>query len=232
MTLSRRTDVPICFTTREFFSLFQEPERTLKGRIEQALKKNRFLSLKKGLYLLSDTYLHEPDKTQLTEYIASQIYSPSYLSLEYILEKHGLLLPSQNRPITCITTKTTRTFTNLISTFTYSNIKSAVFFDFEERTYQGQIYHVATKAKALFDYLYLKSDMPRRNEKRLKHWLTQESGIQWANFSQEDCKDFNRYVWKSNSFKMMKILRILDQHVNKEKSDRDFDAWAKQLLGK
>lgn len=223
--------IQICFNRENFRKHSAITSVASDSRIKRGIRQNTILLLKKGLYLLSDTYLQEPDKTQLTEYIASKIYSPSYISLEYILEKHGLLLPSQNRPITCITTKTTRAFTNLIGIFTYSNIKSKIFFGFEEQTYQGQTYHVATKAKALFDYLYLKSDIPRRNEKHLKHWLTQESGIQWANFSQENYKEFDRYVWRSNSFKMMKILRILDEHVNKKKIDADFDAWAKKLLG-
>lgn len=212
------------FTKQDLISTFKGSADALNEQIKRALKNKKILQLKKGLYITVLSYFNKPDKTKLTEFIASQIYQPSYLSLEYVLLKHHLLF--KNHAVTSITTKTNRTFTNFAGTFMYSNIKKSLSFGFEEVNFHGHAYRIATKAKALFDYLYLKSDLHRRNAKLLKQQLFEELDIQWKNFSEEDFKKFDEYVWKSNSPKMIKIWEILNSHFGK----KDFDRWAKNLL--
>ncbi len=172
-------------------------------------------------------YLQESDKTKLTEYIASQLYQPSYISLEYVLEKHHLLFPKDvNSAVTSLTTKTNRAFTNFSGTFAYSNIKPSIYFGYEKATFHKDTYHIATKAKALFDYLYLNSNLNYRNQKYLHHQLFNEQSIQWHNFSEDDFEQFETYVWKSNSKKMMTIREVIDRYFQGKK----FDRWAKSIL--
>lgn len=85
---------------------------------------------------------------------------------------------------------------------------------------------MATKAKALFDYLYLNKNLHCRNKKRLNDELFKQSRIQWQNFSEEDFEEFGHYVWKSNSAKMIDIWEIINKHFESKK----FDVWAKELL--
>lgn len=54
--------------------------------------------------------------------IANYIYFPSYVSLETILSKEGIM-PEAIYPITSITTKATRQFDDGESIYTYSRIK-------------------------------------------------------------------------------------------------------------
>lgn len=199
-----------------------------KDHIQRALDRGGILHLKNGLYITASSYLNEPDKTKLTEYMASRLYAPSYISLQYVLEKHHLLFRTENDPpvVTSITSKTTRAFTNFAGNFSYSHVKPSIYFGFEEATFYNQIYRVATKAKALFDYFYLSADLDCRNEKRLKHQLFEESPLQWSNFSEEDFVKFDRYVWDSNSFKMMTVRRVIGRYFEGKK----FDKWAKALL--
>ena len=212
-----------CFTKQDLTLSFEGSANALNDRVKRALKSKKLLQLKKGLYMTSIFYFNEPDKTKLTEFIASQLCHNSYLSLEYVLHKYHLLFETPT--ITSITTKTNRTFTNFSGTFQYSNMKESLYFGFEEVIFHNHLYLIATKAKALFDYLYLRSDL-HRSVKYLKHQLFEELGIQWAYFSEQDFEQFDQYVWKTNSHKMMKIWQILNDHFNK----KNFSKWAKELL--
>ena len=203
--------------------------RALDGQIHRALKSNIFMKLKNGLYMATSNYLQEQNKVQLLECTGHHIYQPSYLSLEYVLEKHHLLestMPKTSTALTSITTKTNRTFTNFAGTFVYRNIKSNLYFGYEESTFRDKTYHVATKAKALFDYLYLKPKFGTRREKHLHIELFKKSSIQWGNFFEKDLEQFESYVWKSNSSKMMRILRAIEKYFENKK----FEVWKKELL--
>lgn len=203
--------------------------RALDGQIHRAMKSNIFIKLKNGLYMATSNYLQEQDKAQLLECTSHHIYQPSYLSLEYVLNKYHLLastVPQTSIALTSITTKTNRTFTNFAGAFVYRNIKSDLYFGYEEISFRDKTYHVATKAKALFDYLYLKPEFGTRREKHLYIELFKKSSIQWENFSEKELEQFESYVWKSNSFKMMRILRAIEKYFENKK----FEAWKKELL--
>ena len=216
----------MCFTKQDLQAQWSLPVETLNSRIRRALKSRALLQLKNGLYMMRETYIHELNKEKLSEMITAKIRDPSYLSLEYVLEKHHVLPQRSSPSLTCVTTRMSRTFKNFMGTFAYSNIKPSCFFGFHEVPFQGEIYAIATKAKALFDYFYLDSHLDYRNVKRLRVQLFKASAIQWQNFSEEDFKEFEQHVWKSNSFKMMKVRRILEDHFSKKK----FDVWAKNLF--
>lgn len=223
--MHRWEQLNIFFTKQDLVSSSNCPLETLNSRIHRALNSRRLIQVKKGLYINGGFYMNEPEKINLSELIASKLYAPSYLSLEYVLYKHNLLF--QNQPIlTSISIKANRLFTNTVGVFKYSRIKKFLYFGFEKVEFKGEVYHIATKAKALFDYFYLKPDLHIRNFKRLKRQISEESGIQWANFLEEDFKQFDQYVWKSNIKKMMTVLRAVSEYFEGKK----FDSWAKDLL--
>lgn len=215
----------ICFTRKDLLAKFFGHQNTIDGRIKRSLKQGRFLQLKKGLFITSKSYIHEPDKIKLTEYLASKIYQPSYISLEYILKKHNLITKSI-KIITSITTKATRAFNNFSGIYHYSNIKASLYIGFEKHVFHGDTYNMATKAKAIFDYFYLNSALTHRNTKKLRRQLMEESGIQWQNFSETDFKKFDKYVWKSDSRKMMAVLRVVNEYFENKR----FEKWKKELF--
>lgn len=244
-----RACADIFVTKRGLMTQFRLSSEAAQGRIKRAVRAGSLLPLKKGLYLNANAYAYvyayESERAGLAELIASKLNSDSYISLEYILRKYGVLpsqtsessqisqpsqlpqsIPSQSLSITSVTTRQTPDFSNFAGNFVYKNIKSACYFGFEEVKFRDQVYRVATKAKALFDYLYLKSEFGSRNEKYLYRQLFHESQIQWKNFSEEDFKKFEQYVWISNSFKMMRLRRAIETYFENKK----FDAWRKELL--
>lgn len=221
----RRQD--IFFTKQDLLDRFEGKLATMNSRISRSLRQHKLLRLKNGLYIGSVSYLHEPDKAKFAELTASQMCQPSYLSLEYVLESHQILPLRSTRSITSVTSKVTRSFTNAVGSFQYSHVKSSMYFGFEEVDFHGYTYHVATKAKALFDYLYLRDDLECRNEKRLHRQLFETLGLQWGHFSEGDFEEFDSAAWKSNSFKMMTVRRIIERYFEGKK----FDRRKKKLMG-
>lgn len=219
-------DSSTCFTKENLLSRWKKSKKALEGWIFRSCKNGKLLQLKNGLYIDTDTYIHEPDKEKFHEYIASRLIPGSYISQEYILEKHSVLPRRPERSITSITTKTNRSFKNFAGKYMYANLKPSLHVGCIEVNFHGNTYRIATKAKALFDYFYLNSNLDYRNHKHLKHQIFKELDIQWAYISEEDFKEFDAHVWKSNSAKMMRVLR----HVTDYFEAKNFDVWAKELL--
>ncbi|OIP96597.1 hypothetical protein AUK40_04835 [Candidatus Wirthbacteria bacterium CG2_30_54_11] len=99
--------------------------------------------LKRGVYLFTDS---NPG----IEIIASQLCSPCYFSLEYILNLHGII-PEAVFTYTLVTTRPTRTFRTPRGDFSFRTIRSSAFAGFDTTSL------LATPEKALIDYLYLNS---------------------------------------------------------------------------
>ena len=227
MTFLGKFNHAICFTRSDIItSLNIDSRETIKSKIKRAIRKNTILQLKKGLYITTVAYLKEPDKKKFTEYIASKLREPSYISLEYVLEEYNLLPMRSARTMTCITTKTRTRYYNSLTEYIYRQMKSSYYYGFLEVKFQNEIYFMATKAKALFDYLYLNKNLHHQNKKHLQHELFNTLNLQWQNFFEEDFKEFGHHVWKSNSAKMIDIWELINIHFESKK----FEVWAKELL--
>lgn len=196
-----------CFTKKNIRISFEGSEFALNERIKRALRNKRIFQLKRGFYVTNIYCLKERDKTAFKEFIASKLRFPSYLSMEYVLAKYDLLTEA-TYPLTSITTKTGRLYQNFLGTYKYSAIKENLYFGFREFSFYQNRYFTATKSKALFDFLYLK-----RNLGNLKTEILEDLRINWDNFSPEDFLSFKKYVLKSKSKKMAKILKILEKNI-------------------
>ncbi|MDO8574398.1 MAG: hypothetical protein Q7R86_02120 [bacterium] len=215
------------FTKKDLQLHSKKSPHALDAEIKRALKNRKLIKLKRGLYTKTETYLNEPNKLQFAEFLASQIHSPSYLSLNYVLHKHGLMPNTEDASTyTSITPKNASENRNFLGTFRYSNLKKSLYHGFQEVTYDGHIYSVATKAKALFDYLYLEPKLQYRNQRKLKYNLFIKLRLNLENFSEKDFQEFEDYVWKSNCKKMMRIRHCLESHF----ANKKFDIWAKEFL--
>lgn len=131
------------------------PETNLYSNIKRWLKKGLLIQLKRGLYVTEKYFSALPDKKSFLEFIANKLREPSYLSLEYVLQKHSILTESVFA-YTSVTLKTKRLYENNLGRFIYRAISKKLFTGYEIKTIKGFEIKEATKAKALFDYLYLK----------------------------------------------------------------------------
>ena len=129
-------------------------------QLKRWAKKGYIIRLKRNFYLLNNEgKKNNPSKM----FIAKEIYSPSYVSLEYALSLYGLI-PERTVDITSVTTKKTVKFTNRVGTFIYQHVKENCFTGFiEKKDESGLVYFFATPEKASADFLYLNKNRFNKN---------------------------------------------------------------------
>jgi len=164
-------------------------ENTLK-KLLQRLKKANIIKR-----LIKNKYLFIPLEETTSDFqIANFLVSPSYISLESALSFYGLIDQFPYR-IASITLKKSREFTIHKKLFVYSKIKKEYFKDFLKL----DNFLIATKKKALFDYLYFiykglrpKSSMADlRNylkEKEFKDYLLENADLKFLSFVKRHVK--------------------------------------------
>ncbi|MDO8610656.1 MAG: hypothetical protein Q7R95_08985 [bacterium] len=190
------------FTKIELSVLLEKKGKNLDKKILQLTKNTNLISLKNGFYITKTYKTKAP--TNYNEYLSNVLYYPSYLSLEYVLQKEGVL-PESVMVYTSITNKTTKRFNNVLGSFNYRSIQKELFVGYQEVDFwQEYKIKIATKAKALFDFLYLKSFknisfLETINDLRLNYEVILET----------DLDEFEKYTNLINSPKMKKILKIL-----------------------
>ena len=183
--------------------LIDKKGENLDKKIARLRKINYLLNLKKGLYTTSAFY-QSINKTIYSEYIGCVLRFPSYISLEYVLSQEGII-PEAVYAVTSITIKSSRMIKNFLGQFIYKNIKKNLFLGFEEIEWEGKKIYKATKAKALFDFLYLK------NMGNLYLELNNDLRLNWEVFGERDLDEFKKYVLLSKSKKLAEILKIVEK---------------------
>lgn len=175
------------------------PDDALDYWIKKLINERYLIPLKKGFYITS-YYLDlvgQTDKEGYFEYLANLLRVPSYVSLEYVLSKAGII-PEGVYAVTSVTTKSPRTYTSNAATFIFKNIKRELFFGFEIKPFRDKQVKVATPPKALFDFLYLKPT-----------YLLENGRINWDALSKEQKAEFKRIVKRSKSKQMALIAEQL-----------------------
>ena len=191
-------------TKSELSVVIDKHGRNLDKKVLSLTKKGDLIILKKGLYVSKNFAGNKPKN--YVEFIANFLYYPSYLSLEYVLQKEGLM-PDAPYAYTSVALKATRVFSNSFGRFQYRNIKEVLFCGYVLEPF-WDMYKVkmATKAKALFDFLYL-----HKFVSAIETELTFDLRINWDNFSLKDLDEFLKYVRLSNSSKMRKIYLVIKE---------------------
>ncbi|MBU1084940.1 hypothetical protein KKB06_01175 [Patescibacteria group bacterium] len=175
-------------------------DNALYSNIKRWIKQNIIIQLKRGIYVTNDYYIRLPEKQAYQEFIANKLKSPSYLSLEYVLQKYSLLTEGVYA-FTSITLKKTNTYKNKLGLFTYSNISQDLFTGYKIVNKEGFQIKEASKAKALFDFLYLRL----LSVKNINQQLIDSFRFNLDEFSQKDQKEFKSYVKLSKTKKLEKV---------------------------
>ncbi|MFA6074139.1 MAG: hypothetical protein WC758_08530 [Candidatus Woesearchaeota archaeon] len=176
--------------------------------IKTRLKSGEIVALKKGLFV-SKMYLARIEESsgiyeKYIQFMANILRYPSYISLEYVLSLYGMI-PEGVYVITSITTKSSRLFTNKLGNFRYQNIKKSLFLGYNEVDYKNNPVRLASRAKALFDTIYLRSF----GNSSLEYELIEGLRLNLDDFIKDDIDEFKSYVDLSNSVKMRKTVKIL-----------------------
>lgn len=188
------------FTKETLSQIIGGSNKAIDDNILRWVKKGILLQLKNGLYVTNEYVNSLVNQEPFIEFIANILKKPSYLSCEYVLQKYGMLTESVFS-ITSVSLKKTNMYRNKLGTFLYANIKEGLFTGYKILNRDGFEIKEATKAKALFDFLYLRLWRVQEISKE----LIRSYRFNLIEFSSIDFQEFESYV-QLTTLKKMKIL--------------------------
>lgn len=137
-TVFRLSDIAMLFP--------QEKIRYMSDRLGYYVQTGRLLNPRKGIYAKPD---YNPPE------LANLLYAPSYISLEYVLQRAGIIFQYDSR-YTCVS-YISRTLEVDGRTYVYRRIKEEIIMNTTGVRNQDNI-NIATPERALLDMLYLNKD--------------------------------------------------------------------------
>jgi hypothetical protein len=179
-------------------------DNSLYANLKRWLKQNKLIQLKKGWYVTQRYYDKLAAKEGYLEFVANKLKVPSYLSLEYILQKYSVLTESVFA-ITSVSLKTKRIYENKLGLFSYRHVCDRLFTGYQAREKDGFQINEATKPKALFDYLYLKLYRVKRIDKQ----LIDSYRLNLDQFTNREKKEFSQYCRLAGLNKYMLLPKIV-----------------------
>ena len=152
--------MPVIFS-RDLSGRKAKEAQLMRNQLNRWREKGLIIKLKRGAYILNE--LDRKINPSL-QFIANQLYGPSYASLEFALNLYGLI-PERVSDITSVTTKKTMVIKNDLGVFIYQHIKPDAFRGFKAlKEDPGTTVFIAEPEKAVVDFLYLNLDnMPVDN---------------------------------------------------------------------
>jgi predicted transcriptional regulator of viral defense system len=180
-----------------------------RNQLSRAAQSGQILRLKRGLYITANFYRAYHDDSRFLPVISQIIHPLSYVSSLYILQQENII-PEAVYRVTAINVKKTSEIENPIAIFTYQHIKTSLYLGFTFEEFLGHPYYIASPAKALFDYLYLRP-IPRSLRKQRVSLATELrlNMDEWTNTQKEE---LSSYISLSRSEKMRMIFRNLEKH--------------------
>lgn len=135
--------------------------QAMRNQLSRWCAKGLIIKLKRGVYILNES---DRNINPGLQFIANQLYGPSYVSLEFALNLYGLI-PERVSDITSVTTRKTMIIRNDLGVFIYQHIKPDVFRGFKAvKEDTGTTFFIAEPEKAVVDFLYLNlNNMPVDN---------------------------------------------------------------------
>lgn len=188
----------------------KHPDESAREILSRWSQSGHILNPKRGVYMSRRFYeLHRNDP-DFSPAVSAILLPQSYISLEFALQRENILTEI-TYPVTAVTLKNTRLIENPLGTFTYRHIKPLLYTGFSQQRYHGILFHNASPAKALFDYLYLRP-LPRSLRTRNLD-IAEDLRLNLVDFDREARDEFADYVTLSTSEKMTSILSSLQRTI-------------------
>ena len=196
-------DLPYCTTEQLGILNLQKPY--LNILLSRYTNKGMLIRLKKGMYV-SREYLEGIEKrnqrSEYDEFISGVLYRPSYLSFDYVLYQHNLITEMPTN-YTCASTQKTSLFKNPLGSYYYHSLKKELFLGYEIQSFNGGKIYKARKAKALFDFLYIRKNTLIHRES------LEELRLNLFNLTKKDKAELMKYNAIAQSKKLTWILKEL-----------------------
>jgi len=204
----KNLDNLIYFTKDSLRVLSEDSDNTISMNIYRWKKSKDMIVFKNGMYATKKSYDINSKEEGYFKFISSILLKPSYISLSTTLSGYDILTEGVYN-ITAVTTKLPKSYSK--GKYSYRQITEKLFCGYEIKYFKGYEYYEATKAKALFDYIYYRShrlgmDMNIVEELRLRLDL----------FTEVDFKEMRSYAKIISSKKLLNIIDNLEKnaHIN------------------
>jgi len=198
--LTKLNKLPYFRTSNLEALLHHLKKNSIYRKITRWHRKGFIIKLKKGFYVVKEYKREHSTDVNYLYYLANILRYPSYVSSTFVLQNKGVLT-DVTFPITSITTKTTRKYYNKIGNFFYYSISPKLYIGYERLLYNDEPIYVATLAKALFDYLYIKYSQVKIKSEVVIERERFNLGI----FSKKDIAEFRKYCNLSKNKMLIKL---------------------------
>lgn len=201
-------DMPVIFS-RDLSGRAAKEAQLMRNQLNRWREKGLIIKLKRGAYILNEL---DRKISLSSQFIANQLYGPSYVSLEFALNLYGLI-PERVSDITSVTTKKTMVIKNDLGVFIYQHIKPDAFRGFKAlKEDSGTTVFIAEPEKAVVDFLYLNlNNMPVDNTAIFR------DSYRFQNLEQLKAAKIMELSKLFNNSKLMKVARNFSEFI-KEKA--------------
>ncbi|MCK5475271.1 MAG: hypothetical protein KAI71_01640 [Candidatus Pacebacteria bacterium] len=182
---------------------------TLRNLISYWIKNKSLIRLKRGFFVFRRFLEKRDNSLYYSQFLATKMIEPSYLSKEFVLQDYQMLTDVVYG-YSIMTTKKTNSVTNEFGTFNYQSIKKDLFIGFSIRSYGTMKWYVASKAKALFDYIYFSQNKFSKITEKELLGLRLDLDVMQKN----DWQEYQKYLRKA-PLKMTEIYKIMKVYVDK-----------------
>ncbi|MFH0731625.1 MAG: hypothetical protein V2A72_01735 [Candidatus Omnitrophota bacterium] len=186
----------------------KESKQAIRNQLERWRKKKLLIRLKRGVFLLNQS----DRKLNISRaYIANQLYSPSYVSVEYALNYYGLI-PERTNDLTSVSAKKTLRIVNETGNFIYQHIKPQAFRGFKaQKDDAGLAFFIAVPEKAIVDFIYLNLNKFKVQDKSIF-----EESYRFQNLEVLKTKIIMEFAKGFNSDKLLRVCKLFCEFAKKE----------------
>lgn len=204
----KKLDNLIYFTKNSLKSLSGDLDNTISMNIHRWKNSGDIIVFKSGVYATRKSYDTNSKEEGYHKYISSILLKPSYISLSTTLSGYDILSEGVYN-ITAITTKLPTAYAN--RKYIYRQMTDKLFLGYEIKYFKSEeyTYYEATKAKALFDYIYYKSYMLDESMN-----IVEELRLRLDSFTEGDFKEMRYYANIISSKKLINIINNLETNAH------------------
>lgn len=184
---------------------FNKNSNTLRNSISYWKKNKTLIQVKRGFYVYGDFLEKGENALYYPRFLATKMIEPSYLSMESVLQDYQML-SDVVYSYSVVTRKKTNSINNQFGVFNYRSIKEELFSGFSFETYGDMRWYVASKAKALFDYIYFRQN--KFSEFSKKELISLRLNL--GEMQKKDWREYEGYLKKAPT-KMMRIYKIMKE---------------------
>jgi len=204
----KELDNLIYFTKDSLKTISGDSSNTISMNIHRWKESGDIVAFKSGVYATKKSYEINSKEEGYYKYISSILLKPSYISLSTTLSGYDILSEGVYN-ITAVTTKLPTSYSN--RKYIYRQITRKLFLGYEIKYFKSKEYeyYEATKAKALFDYIYYRSHMLYEEMN-----IVEELRLRLDSFTKDNFKEMRSYANIISSKKLINIINNLEKNAH------------------